>query len=305
MPKIHTDQPDSPTFSKAELLLFSCLASYFIAVGRFEHHAYQFGWNFIHPRVPAFMPLSRGGIMDNLTAQYKVSKSILGKTNVIYQCPRCLTELISPLDDAGQTDTCPKCRHYVFVPGVREKAEATIQKQQKEAEAQELIKRKEQEQEDKRQQAKLDELAKAQAEVENIPAYHAIKTLGTTCMFLGYISLALYAVSILGIFVGFSYLTAIGSNILGLTFPQLLLILGAASVLVMFELVALFAGAQILFCVRDIARNSYRSVQYIKLLPIPRPPLKPVTKILEPKSSNNNASNATLSTYSNSIVQSD
>jgi TM2 domain-containing membrane protein YozV len=48
---------------------------------------------------------------------YQVSKTWTGKHVVKYPCPHCSERLCSPLDDAGKSDTCPRCQKAFDVPG--------------------------------------------------------------------------------------------------------------------------------------------------------------------------------------------
>ena len=48
---------------------------------------------------------------------YKLRKSVLGKHEVVFNCPACQTQLIAPLSDAGQEQACPACGAAHVVPG--------------------------------------------------------------------------------------------------------------------------------------------------------------------------------------------
>jgi hypothetical protein len=53
----------------------------------------------------------------------RIRKGLFGRYLVGYECPRCLTALTSPLDDAGKQDACPDCGTQFVVPGTKERAE--------------------------------------------------------------------------------------------------------------------------------------------------------------------------------------
>lgn len=48
---------------------------------------------------------------------YEIRKTIFGKVNVHYPCPKCGERLQSPLSDAGTADSCPDCGTRFEVPG--------------------------------------------------------------------------------------------------------------------------------------------------------------------------------------------
>lgn len=49
----------------------------------------------------------------------EIRQRLFGRVEIAYDCPRCGTDLISPIQDAGGTDTCPKCRKSFRVPNVQ------------------------------------------------------------------------------------------------------------------------------------------------------------------------------------------
>jgi len=65
---------------------------------------------------------------------FRLSKTLTGKLNVHYQCPKCKEGLKNSLDDAGATDTCPKCNSSFVVPGAAKKKEFEIEQRRREAE---------------------------------------------------------------------------------------------------------------------------------------------------------------------------
>lgn len=48
---------------------------------------------------------------------YEIRKTIFGKVNVHYPCPKCGEPLQSPLSEAGTADSCPNCSARFVVPG--------------------------------------------------------------------------------------------------------------------------------------------------------------------------------------------
>jgi hypothetical protein len=61
------------------------------------------------------------GSQENAKIPGRVKKSVFGAHVVVYDCPRCLTKLKSPLEDAGKSETCPQCGHAFVVPGADER----------------------------------------------------------------------------------------------------------------------------------------------------------------------------------------
>ena len=59
--------------------------------------------------------------MRSMSSNFQIKKSLLGSYNISYNCPHCSTLLKSPLDDAGNTDTCPQCQRQLVVPGAAER----------------------------------------------------------------------------------------------------------------------------------------------------------------------------------------
>lgn len=62
---------------------------------------------------------------------YEIRKTIFGKVNVHYPCPRCGERLESPLSDAGTADSCPDCGTRFVVPGAD--AKQSISRNEQEA----------------------------------------------------------------------------------------------------------------------------------------------------------------------------
>ena len=54
---------------------------------------------------------------------YRIQPNPSGVPDVIFPCPGCAGDLMSPLDDAGKADECPVCGTKVTVPGEAELAE--------------------------------------------------------------------------------------------------------------------------------------------------------------------------------------
>ena len=72
-------------------------------------------------RAKSLTPTEGVGIVLRLGMDYKVTKGLLGgKRQVKYACPQCGEGLHSPLEDAGNSDTCPACGVGFTVPGERE-----------------------------------------------------------------------------------------------------------------------------------------------------------------------------------------
>ena len=70
--------------------------------------------------------------------EYKItgSKSKLSKAYVSFRCPVCTTSLKSPLAEAGNIETCPKCHKQVEVPGKSDYERLLSEKNQHDAEEQ-------------------------------------------------------------------------------------------------------------------------------------------------------------------------
>ena len=47
----------------------------------------------------------------------KITKTLTGRYQVNYTCPKCGEDLINPIEEAGGRDTCPECSTAFLVPG--------------------------------------------------------------------------------------------------------------------------------------------------------------------------------------------
>jgi hypothetical protein len=47
---------------------------------------------------------------------FQIRKGLLGGYSIAYECPVCGTSLVSPIDDSGISDCCPKCHRSFIVP---------------------------------------------------------------------------------------------------------------------------------------------------------------------------------------------
>lgn len=55
---------------------------------------------------------------------HQIRRTLLGKVEVRWDCPRCGEALVFPIDDAGTSQPCPSCGVTGVVPGAEEKQQA-------------------------------------------------------------------------------------------------------------------------------------------------------------------------------------
>jgi hypothetical protein len=68
-------------------------------------------------RSPARKPYEKHLRRNPVPIQPSVVKSLAGKYFIKYECPHCSEGLRNPIEQAGSTDNCPKCRKPFIVPG--------------------------------------------------------------------------------------------------------------------------------------------------------------------------------------------
>ncbi len=68
-------------------------------------------------------------LITTMARDYEVTKTVLGRHDVHYRCPKCGERLKSPLSDAGTTDSCPDCGTRFVVPGADDRQSISHKKQ--------------------------------------------------------------------------------------------------------------------------------------------------------------------------------
>lgn len=56
-----------------------------------------------------------------MSNDFQIKKGLLGGYKIGHACPHCSTSLTSPIDDAGNYDSCPNCNRQFVVPGKTER----------------------------------------------------------------------------------------------------------------------------------------------------------------------------------------
>jgi uncharacterized Zn finger protein (UPF0148 family) len=72
---------------------------------------------------------------------WAVTRGLLGKYKINFECPHCHTELHSPEDDIGQRDSCPTCRlHFSLSSSIAEEIAADREDREDRAEEKQRMK---------------------------------------------------------------------------------------------------------------------------------------------------------------------
>ena len=85
-------------------------------------------------------------LIERITMKYTLLRTFFGfgKLNVQYACPKCGESLLSPIAEAGTTDTCPGCSTQFEVPGLSDRLRIEKENQERDQAKQQARDRREQ-----------------------------------------------------------------------------------------------------------------------------------------------------------------